>query len=229
MKNVTTQPWVYGLAMIAAMMVGCEGANISVPLNIGNPEIDIETGDVDVNVETNVTQIQNVRIGDNIMIQGGTTVAAVPPQTLSAAEEDEIVVRDEVPECIPVDEITEDQLIEVCIPLQPEFLDDELEFVYLQFEGLEGATQIPAASLEFRDDGVCFDINFVGDLGMTEDPIAALGGLSGVGNAIDCIYYLETAAGVTGGYETLIVQDGSDCGPGDSLDDDFEELEPTDG
>lgn len=224
MKNLTTQPWIYGLAVIAAMMVGCEGANIDVPLSIGNPDIDIQTGDVNVNVETNVTQIQEVQIGDNISIEGGEPVPAPPLVTLPRAD-DGVVDAPEVPQCIPVDEITEDQLITICIPLQDDFITDELEALYLQFEGLDGAIKIPVEDLDIRNGKVCFDVEFLGDLGL--DPIAALGGLSGVGNAINCIYQLETSAGVTPEYTTLIVQDGDDCGLFGDLEDDFTDTPPT--
>jgi len=226
-SNERTQLWVLGFAIIGvATLIGCEGSSFDVPVNIGNPEIDIETGDVTTTVETNVSQVQNVRIGDNIMIQGGNTIAAAPQPTLTPAEAEEIVIPEEIPECIPVEEITEDQLIAVCIPLRGDFNIDSLEFVYVQFEGLDGATQIPAAELDFRNDMVCFDIEFIGELGASEDPIAALGGLEGVGNALDCIYQLETPLGVTPEYTTLVVQEGDDCGLDNELDDDFREVIP---
>ena len=228
MKNVATQPWMYGLAIIAAMMVGCGGefGDISVPFDLGgDANVNVTTGDVNVTNTTNVTQIQNVRIGDNISIQGGTTVDAAPTPTLTDPEGEEIVVAQEIPECIPVEEITEDQLIAVCIALQDDFDISDLIFVYVQFEGLEGATEIPVASLDLSTPGsVCFDISFLGDLGV--DPIAALGDVEGVGNALNCIYQLDTTAGVTPEYTTLIVLDGDDCGDDNMLVEGFQEVIP---
>jgi hypothetical protein len=229
-------------AFVGMLAIGCNGpADLAGLLGggIGNPntnnDINVETGDVTQKNNQTVDQNQTVKVvqetsvEQNVMVAGGNILNDNEFAAIQRMREEippaEVIDIDETPACIPVEEITEDNLIRVCIALVPEFSFAEIDNVYFQFEGLEGTVEIPAAELIVETDptSVCFNVEFIGELGETDDPIAALGGITGVGNALNCIYYVDTGVEITGGYETVIVEEGRDCDDG-VLDEDFEEV-----
>jgi hypothetical protein len=218
------------LAMLA--VVGCEGGfsgGVSTPIGNPNTNVNVTTGDTNVNQNqtntqtqtTTVTVEQGVRIGDDISTSVQIMPPPNPPPNIPPPQEVPVVPEppaDPVdvvvpPECVPVADITEDQLVAVCFTLDASISIEEVESLYFSFEGLEGAYQVSSEYLYEVSGEWCFDVEFLAELGV--DPFTALGGADVAGQALGMNYELTGTFGATPIYETVIVQEGVDCTEGE--------------
>lgn len=116
-----------------------------------------------------------------------------------------------------------EKIMQFCLTFEDTFGLNDVENLYFTVGNFDGALEVPRSALDITGGEMakaCFDAKLVGQLAASDSPVEDMGKLTGVGNAVGCVFYVTRGSGISSEFRTEIK-------PGQPCDTDHKQPQPT--